>query len=259
MIIAQISDTHLIVDGPGSAQRIADFEAVVADINTLDPAPDLVVHTGDIVHNGLAEEYALAAEILGRARAKTYVMAGNKDDRANLRTAFAGQAYLSESSEFIDYAVEDHPVRLLMLDTVNPQSKKGAFCTRRIARLEALAARDAGKPIVVFAHHPPFEVLVGPERFHFDDLSAMARMAAALQEPGRVIALFCGHVHRPTFGRVGAIPAAVMPSVATSLRYGDYPEHVAARPIYFVHRYSPPSGFTTETRLAGGWSRRTAS
>ncbi|NIP77095.1 MAG: phosphodiesterase, partial [Xanthomonadales bacterium] len=55
MLIAQITDTHLALDTPDAEQRRADFAAVVADINGLDPAPDLAVHTGDIVHNGLAE------------------------------------------------------------------------------------------------------------------------------------------------------------------------------------------------------------
>ena len=254
MIIAQISDTHLTLDAQGSQQRLADFRAAIDDINTLDPAPDLIVHSGDIVHNGRADEYAQAAQILNRAQAPVYVMAGNRDDRVNLRAAFSMNGYLSGESEFIDYAVEDFAVRLLMLDTVNPESPKGDFCARRIARLEEFVASDTSRPIAVFAHHPPFKVLVGPERFHFDDLNIMARFAAVLQKSQRAIALFCGHVHRPTFGRVGIIPAAVMPSVATGLRYGDYPAHMANRPIFFVHRYGPTGGFTSETHIAGGWS-----
>lgn len=251
MIIAQISDTHIALDTPDAEQRIADFERTIADINALDPAPDVIVHTGDVVHNGLADEYAVAAEIMRRAHAPVYAMAGNKDDRTNLQAAFSGSRYLSEASDFIDYAVEDHPVRLLMLDTVNPRSKKGDFCARRIARLEELIAREPEKPIAVFAHHPPFEILVGPERFHFDDLEAMARLAAAIQSSDRVTALFSGHVHRSTFGRVGNVPAMVMASVATTLRYGDYPARLANRPIYFVHRSCPGGGFTTESRIAG--------
>jgi 3',5'-cyclic AMP phosphodiesterase CpdA len=256
VIIAQISDTHLIVDGPGSAQRIADFKSVIADINALDPAPDLIVHTGDIVHNGRTDEYAAAAAILRRARAPVYVMAGNKDDRANLREAFAADGYLADASEFIDYAVDGYPVRLLMLDTVNPGSKKGDFCTRRLARLEALLAQENSKPIAVFTHHPPFEVLVGPERFHFDDLGVMERLAAAILKPGRVAAILSGHVHRSTMGRVGTIPAAIVPSAATGLRYGDYPAHLTARPIYFVHRSCTHGGFSTETHVASGRSIR---
>jgi Icc protein len=254
VIIAQVSDTHLTVDAPGSDHRMADLRAVIDDINTLDPAPDLIVHSGDIVQTGSAAEYAAAADILGRARAPVYVMVGNKDDRESLRETFPAHAYLSGPSDFIEYSVEDFPVRLLMLDTVSPGSRKGDFCRRRLAHFEELVARDLSRPIAVFAHHPPYEVLVGPEPYHYDDLTVMERFAAALNASGRVIALFGGHVHRPFFARVGSVPASVMPAVATALRFGDYPVYMKTRPTYFVHRYDAREGFTTATHLVGGWS-----
>src|SRR5258707_10219798 len=67
MIIAQISDTHLALDTPDANQRIRDFALTVVDINALDPAPDVIVHTGDIVHNGRQDEYAQAVATLAKA------------------------------------------------------------------------------------------------------------------------------------------------------------------------------------------------
>ena len=249
MRIAQISDTHLIVEGPGSERRIADFERVMADINRLDPAPDVIVHTGDITHNGTPNEYTAAAEILRDASVPVYVLAGNKDDRAELRAAFSDQAYLREDTDFITYAVEDFPVRLLMLDTVNPASKKGDFCVARFELLDQLANVDCSKPLAVFMHHPPFEVLVGPERHHFGDPAASIRLASRLRDLNEISAVFCGHVHRPTTGLIGTVPAVVMPSVATELRYGDYPPKMLNTPIYFVHQYQTGHGFSTQTRI----------
>ena len=46
------------------------------DINSLDPAPDVIVHTGDIVHNGLQDEYAQAASILAKASAPAMTSTG---------------------------------------------------------------------------------------------------------------------------------------------------------------------------------------
>ena len=253
MIIAQISDTHLTVGGADSAQRNADFRAAVADINALDPAPDVIVHTGDIVQHGTREEYAEAAAILGQAKAPVYVMAGNKDDRANLRAAFGAGGYLPEDSDFIHYAVEGYPLRLVMLDTVDPGHNKGTFCDDRFARLKALLSAGAPEPVALFMHHPPFEVLVGPERFHYRDIDLMTRLASDIDASGRVAGVFCGHVHRPTTGLVGRAPAVVMPSVASSVRYGDYPEHMKHRALYFVHRYDPGGFFTTATHPAPRW------
>ena len=249
MIIAQISDTHIALDTPDAEQRLRDFERTIADINALDPAPDVVFHTGDIVHNGRRDEYAEAVRILSKARAPVYVIPGNKDERANLRAAFAPGGYLTPDSEFIDYAVEDYPVRLIAVDTLNTGSNRGDFCPARAKHLIDMIDAETTKPIAVFAHHPPFEVTVGPDPLNFETPEMMARLRQALQHSGRVVAIFSGHVHRGTAGRVGNIPATVMPSIATTLRKGEYPAPMKTRPIYHIHRFDPASGFVTESRI----------
>ena len=249
MIITQISDTHIALDTPDAEQRTRDFERTIADINTLDPAPDAIVHTGDIVHNGRQDEYAEAVRILSKARAPVYVIPGNKDERANLRAAFAASGYLAPDSDFIDYAVEDYPVRLIAVDTLCAGANKGDFCLARAKRLVDMIDAEPSKPIAVFAHHPPFEVTVGPDPINFETPEAMARLHQALQHSGRVVAVVSGHVHRGTAGHVGTIPATVMPSIATTLRKGEYPAHTKTRPVYHVHRFDPAWGFATETRI----------
>lgn len=252
MIIAQISDTHIALDTPDADQRISDFERTIADINALDPAPDVIVHTGDIVHNGRPDEYAKAAAILAHARRPVYVLAGNKDDRAHLRAAFAAAGYLDPDSGFIDYAVEGYPVRLIAVDTLNMHSNKGDFCAERAERLIGMIAADTAKPIAVFAHHPPFEVPVGPDPVNFETPEMMQRLRRAVQHSERVVAVISGHVHRGTAGCVGSIPATVMPSIATTLRKGQYPAHMKNRPVYHIHRFDPAWGFTVESRIVDG-------
>ncbi len=251
MIIAQISDTHIALDTPDADQRIRDFESTIADINALDPAPDVIVHTGDIVHNGRQDEYAQAAAILAKASAPVYVLAGNKDDRAKLRAAFAARGYLSTDSEFVDYAIEDYPVRLIAVDTLSSTSNKGDFDPERFRRLTDLSDAGTGKPIAVFAHHPPFEVKVGPNPINFEEPEAMTRLQLALQHSGRVVVVFSGPVHRAAEGHVGSIPAIVVPCIATTLRKGEYPAHMKHRPVYYLHRFDPDGGFTTEARVVG--------
>ena len=251
MIIAQISDTHIALDTPDADQRIRDFASTVADINELEPAPDVIVHTGDIVHNGRQDEYAQAVATLAQACAPVYVMAGNKDNRANLRKAFSACGYLAPDSDFVDYAVDDYPVRLIALDTLSSGSNKGDFCPQRVRNLIDLIDAETTKPIAVFTHHPPFEVTVGPDLLHFETRDMMMELRRALQHSGRVIAVFSGHVHRAAAGYVESIPATVMPSIATTLRKGEYPAAMQSRPIYHVHRFDPVSGFATESRIVG--------
>ncbi len=251
MIIAQISDTHIALDTPDADQRVRDFERTIADINALEPAPDVIIHTGDIVHNGRQDEYAEAARFLAKAKVPVYVIPGNKDDRENLRAAFSPRGYLKPGSDFIQYTVEDYPVRLIAVDTLNTQSNKGDFCLVRAKHLVDLIGADAKKPIAVFAHHPPFEVLVGPHPLNFETPEMMARLREALRHCGRIAAVFSGHVHRPAEGHVGNIPAIVVPCIATTLRRGEYPEHMKPCPVYYIHHFDADGSFSTAARIVG--------
>lgn len=249
MIVAQISDTHVCLDTPDAARRLKDFADTMADIGALDPTPDVIVHTGDVAHTGAPAEYAAAAAILAAAKCPVFAIPGNKDNRANMRAGLQQHGRFDPKSAFLDYAVDGFPVRLVLLDTLAEGSNKGDFCAARLRRLDAMLKERPAAPIAVFAHHPPFEVLVGPDRIHYDSLDAMEALRQGLQRSGRIAGLFCGHVHRAFDCAVGDIPAIVMPCVATTLRRGDYPEAMRARPVYYIHRFEASGDFATEARI----------
>ncbi|MGI9374458.1 MAG: metallophosphoesterase [Hyphomicrobiales bacterium] len=249
MIIAQISDTHIAHDVADKDQRIEEFRRTIADINTLDPQPDLIVHTGDITHNGLDGEYADARAVLDEAKSPVFVLAGNKDNRANLKKAFADQEYIDVSTEFVEYEINDYPLKLVIIDTVSENSNKGAFCKARVESFTRLTMNEHDKPIVVFAHHPPFEALQCPDPFQFETSESMQHLRTALSGVERLAAVFCGHVHRFDSGEVAGLLGTALPSIATELRKGVYPEWMRVRPVYQVHRFNPEVGFITETRI----------
>jgi len=155
----------------------------------------------------------------------------------------------SDANEFIEYAVEDYPIRLIIVDTKSATSNKGDFCPERVRRLMGRIDAETSKPIAVFTHHPPFEVPVGPDPLNFETPDMMQRLREALQHSKRVAGVFSGHVHRGTSGQIGRIPASVMPSVATNLRKGEYPEHMKTRPVYHLHRLDLTGGLITQSRI----------
>ncbi|MGI9481587.1 MAG: metallophosphoesterase family protein [Hyphomicrobiales bacterium] len=249
MIIAQISDTHIAHDTADRKRRLEDFERTIDDINGLDAPPDVIVHTGDVAHSGHPSEYAAALEILAKAPSPVFVLAGNRDDRKNLRQAFSHQGYLKPDCEFIEYTVDDLPFKLVMLDTVSTNSNKGDFCRVRAQSLKSLTNNKSAKPIIVFAHHPPFEAMECPDPFQFETRESMSRMRDGLAGIDGLAAIFCGHVHRFDKGDVAGTLATAMPSTATTLRKGIYPETMHTRPIYQLHRFDPETGLATETRI----------
>ena len=251
MIIAQISDTHIDLEGPQAGNRMGYLKLCVDDINRLDPLPDAIVHTGDLTHTGKPEQYAAATEILSALRAPLYVTAGNRDDRRALRAAFAAGDPLLPESPFLQYRVDDFPVRLMVLDTLSEDSNKGDYCAARADSLCAALSDDRTKPTAVFMHHPAFEVVDSDYPLQFESWDAIARISRALNRHGRVVHAFCGHTHRATSGNIGTVPVSSTPSVAVDLRLGAYPDAHRTLPLYRLHRFDAQQGFVSELRAAG--------
>ena len=248
MIIAQISDTHIALGAADADSRAADLERTLADINSLRPAADVIIHTGDIVHGGRREDYAVAASLLAAARAPVYVAPGNRDDREHLRQSLSRWLPASNLGA-LDYAIGDFPVRLIAVDTTTLASNKGDFTAERARSLAALLEAEGQRPTVVFMHHPPVTVTVGPDPVNFVTPEAMAGLQRTLERSGRVVAVFCGHVHRSTWGRIGNIPVMVAPCTATALRKGDFPPQMRSRPVYHLHRLNSACELVTEVRM----------
>ena len=146
MLIAQISDTHITVDLPEASSRLDDLARTVAAINALDPAPDVVLHTGDLANRARAEEYAAAREVIAGLAAPFFPVPGNRDDRRLLRETFLTGPCLAPESGFVQYVVDGFPVRLVGLDTHSGESQQGRFCPER--------ARIAGGALAAGAERP---------------------------------------------------------------------------------------------------------
>jgi Icc protein len=64
MLVAQITDTHITAPGAlfmGIVDTASALAQAVAALNLLDPCPDLVVLTGDLVESGKPEEMIIYA------------------------------------------------------------------------------------------------------------------------------------------------------------------------------------------------------
>ncbi len=248
MVIAQISDTHILArssDQAVGAPRAENLRRCVADINR--QGVDVVVHTGDIVHHGLAEEYAHLGEILADLEAPLLLIPGNRDRQVALRAAFNHLPSPPRNGDFLHYAVEDFPIRLVALDSVAAGERKGVFCARRLAWLEETLAREPDRPTVLFIHHPPFDIgrhYVGGYRRPEDARD----LAAVVSRHPRILRLLCGHVHRLHHEKWGGTVATTMPSVAVDLRK-DVDALIEAAPIYLLHVASGAGALVSHTRV----------
>lgn len=238
MLVAQLSDTHIVAPGRLLYRRIdtaAALRAAVARILALRPLPDCVVLSGDLVDRGRADEYAQLTELLAPLPMPVYPLPGNHDSRPALRAAFATPAgHASDAGDVNDAwrtgnadeaglageaAGDDAllnrrfdlgPLSLLLLDTLVPGEEGGEFGAAHLAWLEATC--PAARPVMLFMHHPPFPTGIAG----MDALACRGgeRLAAWLARRANVVALACGHVHRAVFTRFAGIPAMIAPGPA---------------------------------------------
>ena len=122
-LLAQVSDLHVKARGELS-YKVVDtagmLRSCVEHLSKLDPRPDAVVLTGDLTDGGLPEEYSYLRELLAPLTMPVYLLPGNHDNHDALRAAFPEHAYLCQSPRFIQYAIEDYPLRIVAADTVIP-------------------------------------------------------------------------------------------------------------------------------------------
>ncbi|MBI1244935.1 MAG: phosphodiesterase [Alphaproteobacteria bacterium] len=258
MLIAQISDLHIQRDGKpayGVVDTVTMLKKAVETLNALDPQPDVVLATGDLVERGSAEEYAILTEILKPLKAPLLVVPGNHDARGPLAKAFPEIGKRVGDSEFFHYAVDEFPVRLIGYDTTVPKHHHGEVCAARAEWLDRTLAAGGDKPTMIFLHHPPFRT-----RIAVMDKSGLAnsdRMAAVVAKYPNVERILCGHIHRSIQARFAGTIASVAPSTAHQIAMDirdDAPLCFNMDPPGFqLHAWAPDNGIVSYTAAIGDY------
>lgn len=216
MLIAQISDTHIKAHGRlayGIVDTAGMLRSCIEHIVRMPTQPDAMLLTGDLVDHGHPEEYALLQELLAPLKMPLYLVAGNHDERTALRQAFTGPGfdYLAQADEFLQYAVDLGPVRLLVMDTVVPLEGRGALCEQRLSWLDRRLAEDS-RPTLIAMHHPPFATGIA----HMDaiGLEGAGALEEVLRQYTHVERVVCGHLHRSIQCRFAGTVVSTCPSPA---------------------------------------------
>lgn len=255
MIVAQISDPHIKPEGRLAYRRV-DTEAYLAravrHLLALSPRPDVVLGTGDLVDAGRPDEYRRLRALLAPLPMPVYLIPGNHDDRDALRAAFADHGYLPREG-FIQYVVDEHPLRLVALDTLVPGQGGGLLCAERLAWLDARLADAPDRPTLIFMHHPPFDTGVHHmDRIGLENAEAMGEV---IRRHSQVLCITCGHLHRPIQLRWNGTLVMTAPSTAHQVALDLHPdaplEFVMEPPACLLHVWRPGTGLLTHTSYIG--------
>jgi len=251
VILLHLSDLHVRPPGKAAyrvveASHLAERALRVARAFT--PRPDAVVISGDLTDCGLAAEYDELRRMLRRylGGLKLYLIPGNHDRRENFRAALAEFPGVTAHPEFVQYVVEDLPVRLVMLDSVVPGAGHGELSAGRLAWLDARLAEAPERPTFVVLHHPP--MLTGLATYDAINLRGSGELAAVLDRHPQVERILCGHHHRSMTGRLGRVIISAAPSVAHHGAFeldDDHGRFTFEPAGYHAHLRLPDGGIVT--------------
>jgi 3',5'-cyclic AMP phosphodiesterase CpdA len=258
MLIAQMTDIHIGFapdEKPEEFNRLR-FRATLARILDAPNRPDMLVLSGDITDHGDRHSFERTAELLAECPFPIWPMVGNHDTRAELLNAFP---QVRADDGFVHYVLEQNGLRIVLLDTLEEGRHGGAFCERRQAWLEARLDEAPETPTLIFLHHPP--VVSGIEWMDPDaDEAWVQRLAAALRGREQVLAIHCGHLHRPLAASFEGIPLCVTPSVAPLVAMDlrpidrndpDQRDLITTEPpTYALHRWDGTSLVTHYERIS---------
>lgn len=201
----------MLVSGVDTSATLAQC---VENIGRMDPQPDAVLATGDLVESGAPAEYLRLRDLLAPLRAPVYVIPGNHDERWALRAAFPDHDYIRPGNGPIHYAIDRYELGLIALDTTIPGEAGGALDAPQLAWFEAALRETAERPVLVFLHHPPIKTGIR----YMDEIaleaSSAARLGAVVAREPRIERIVCGHVHRGIQARWHGTVVSICPSTA---------------------------------------------
>lgn len=254
MLICQLTDLHVRPVGR-PANRVAEtnmfVERAFRAVAAFTPRPDVVLLTGDLTECGLDAEYANVARLIRRYLhpVPVFVIPGNHDRRDKLREGLAHLPHVTADPFYVQYAVDDFPVRLVMLDTLVPGEGYGELRPEQLQWLDRTLALAPGKPTLIGMHHPPFACgIAHMDRIKLRNAAAFAEVIARHKQVERIV---CGHHHRAITTKVAQAIASISPSVAHQVEMSLHPDDPGAfvfePPAFQVHRWTAEDGIVSHT------------
>lgn len=248
--IIQISDTHLTPEGSVAAnnQRIDPYlklEKILADVYHMPEKPDFIVLSGDLIHEGQAQDYSRLKEFIDHASEqlgiKVYPILGNHD-----RTRAFFKGYLnSESKDQYYYDVSTDEYNIYFLDTTFNNIEQGLVGEKQLSWLESKLIAEPNKKSIIFMHHPLDGAPVRHMRYSIlQDGEELLNIIKNYNVQG----VFSGHIHFATSYIRDGILMATADSSAYHINCDDHHNHLVSDTINYSIVSVDDDGVGVETR-----------
>lgn len=205
-LLIQLTDTHILPPGEvlyGEVDTAKHLRETVQKINRMQPIPDVVVVTGDLVERGDKAGYQHFIDLIEPLKMPVYVIPGNHDDSQIMREAFSDTSYFPVSDDTFQYVIEDLPFRILALNSRSDGTELPEFDERRLSWLRHQLGQS-DKPVLIALHHPPMKT--GIELIDMGGSEWFQGLKSVLAEHSLVKLVICGHCHTDLCGRISQVP-----------------------------------------------------
>lgn len=197
--IVQITDTHLTPEGSEAAnnQKIDPYlklNSIFMDIDKMPKKPDMIVITGDLIHEGKSNDYNNLAKLIKRQKSRLdipiHVILGNHDRTESFFKGFLNQ----QCADKYYYLIETEAENFYFLDSKFGNYEQGYIGQEQLKWLK-INLENNKKDSIIFLHHP----IDGPAIHHmrYSILQDGAELMKVIKDSS-VKAVFSGHIHFET-------------------------------------------------------------
>lgn len=212
--IIQITDTHILsdpdeaFDGIDTAQTLS---AVLAHIRA-NEQPDLMLLTGDLVHEPDQASYRRLHNLLDPVPAPVYAIPGNHDDPALMQSAL-------DQPVRHDRDIDVSNWRILLLSSWLEGKHAGILPATELHWFEARLNEQPDTPTLVALHHPP--VSIGSPWLDAMGLQNPDDFFAILDRQPQVAGVIWGHIHQVFESERNGVKLLSCPSTCVQFRPGS--------------------------------------
>ncbi len=189
--VLQITDSHLYADPTQcllGLNTLNTLDQVLAQAQQKLGKPDLVLATGDLVHDASDAGYKRLRSRLSQLGCPTYCLPGNHDVPGKMLML------LNQDDVHCIPSVHFHNWLLIFLDSTIPNETGGNLSTTQLAELEQTLASQPALHTLVCLHHQP--VPVGSQWIDSIGLHNPAELFNVVNRHPQVKGILCGHVHQ---------------------------------------------------------------
>lgn len=213
--VLQLTDTHLYADPGGRLLGINTLETlhyVIQHFRDHAWPVDLLLATGDLVHDASPAGYARIGELLAGFGVPVFCLPGNHDHPAMMHRHLAGGIVRT------DRVIDHGDWRFVMLDTVIEGEEGGQLRAEELLALhEALAESD--RPTLVCMHHQP--VNVGSAWIDTMAIANPDELFDILDRHDQVRGILWGHIHQRFDARRNGVRLMASPSTCVQFTPGQ--------------------------------------